>query len=402
MTQMMETRTSLISEIDALQQAGRAPDWLSALRDAGAAHFDKVGLPTTKHEEWQQTNVSALEKMGLVLTSGAESLDASDLRAFDVPDLEATTLVFLDGRYQPELSDPLEGKVIATHVPRGTDLDKPIRLLFVSSDSEAPVMNHPRVLVVVESQARASVIEQHVAVGQQTQYFTNAVTEVFVGDNAEAEHVFIEQDTPASYNISTLQIHQGRDSRFRSHTLLYGGKVVRNNVNPTLDGENGWSLLNGLYLPDGDRHMDNHMHVHHTRPHCQSRQFYTGILQDQSSGVFIGRIKVDRPAQQTDAVQSSRNLLMSDKAHAHNRPQLEIFADDVKCTHGSTTGQLDDPSIFYLRSRGISEAIARGMLIYAFANEALERIGNEPLRRYLSHAMIRQLRLGDAMTDLLE
>lgn len=444
MTQVMETNSGLLGQVEALQTSD-APAWLTELRRCGREHFESVGLPHTKMEEWQQTNVAPIGKTAWQLPEPGATVDQAALDAFAVPGLDAYSLVFVDGQFDSALSEvgntpdsvligslaealSSGGGALQAHlgqharpdsepfvalntaylddgavvrVPDGVKLDRPVHLLFVSRDTDHPTMTHPRVLVIVGDGSEAHVIEHHVALGDKP-YFTNAVTEFIVGAKAKASHYFIERDAPTAYNVSTLQIHQDTESDFHSHTVLLGGKLVRNNVNPTLAGEHVHSLLNGLYVPDGDRHMDNHMYVHHTHPNCDSRQYYTGVLRDKASGVFIGRIKVDRPAQKTDAVQSSQNLLLSDDAHAHNRPQLEIFADDVKCTHGSTTGEIDEQSVFYLRSRGVPEHVARGILVYAFANEAIDRMELEPVRQYLARLMIHHLGLGREVESVLE
>ncbi len=447
MTQIMDANTSLVGRVSAVRErVGTTPSWIDALRDRGAGAFERLGLPTTRHEEWQLTNVSALGKTDFALPEPGDPGEAAEaIEGFAIPGLEAYELVFVDGRFVPERSRvqglprgvtvmslreaisrsadvvkahlaeharPDDEPFIAlntacledgafVHVARGVALDRPILLTFFSGEHETPTMTHPRVLAIIESGASADLIEHHVGVGARM-YFANSVTEVVVGDDARASHYFIERDGRAAYNVSTLQVHQGRGSDFASHTALFGGKLVRNNVNPVLAGEHGHSLLNGLYLPDGDRLMDNHMRVHHRRPDCQSRQFYTGVLRDKATGIFIGRIVVDRPAQKTDAVQQSRNLLLSPDAHGHNRPQLEIFADDVKCTHGATIGELDDQAIFYLRSRGVPESIARGLLVYSFANEALERMAVEPVRRELARLLVEHLGLDDSVRHVLE
>ncbi len=287
------------------------------------------------------------------------------------------------------------------YVPQDVTVERAIHLLYVTTDSPTPTVSHPRTLYVVEADAKADVIEQHVGLGENV-YFSNAVTEVVVGDRANASHTFVERESKQAYNVSTLATWQGTESEFTSHSLLFGGKIVRNNCRPTIAGEEALSTLNGLYMPDDNRVVDNYMYVHHTHPNCESRQYFAGILRGQGKGVFSGRIKVERPAQKTDAVQSSKNLILSDDAQAHNRPQLEIFADDVKCTHGSTTGEIDEPSVFYLRSRGVPADVAEAMLVFAFANESLERIELEPVRQHLSHLLVKELALGDAVVGLID
>lgn len=440
MTQMAETTTSLIDQCPG--DAG-ASDWLANLRQAGAATFRELGLPGPREEAWRQTNLRPLRETDFTLAAGDDAIDPAQLQACAIPQLTGPKLVFVDGVFNAELSriDSESGVQVLSlaqaladdqpglrqhlaqyarpnadaftalntayltdgayvHVSAKCHATRPIHLLFVSTRCATPAMSHPRVLIVVEQGAKATVVEQHVG-PQQCVYFTNAVTEVVVGDQADATHYFIEQDGDEAINISTLQIHQGAQSTFASHTLLLGGGLVRNNVRPTLAGADSFSLLNGLYLPDGKRLLDNHMHVHHQQPNCESRQYYTGILRDQGRGVFVGRILVDRAAQKTDAVQESKNLLLSENAHAHNQPQLEIFADDVKCTHGSTTGELDEKAVFYLRSRGITEPVARGLMIYAFAAETLQRMKLEPVRHWLSGLLVKELGLRDDVQQVL-
>jgi Fe-S cluster assembly protein SufD len=217
------------------------------------------------------------------------------------------------------------------------------------------------------------------------------VTEIVVGANAQVNHYFIERESERAFNVATLRVEQHRDSRFNSHSVLLGGAIVRNNVNPVLDGEGCDSLLNGLYIGRNAQHMDNHMRVVHGKPNGDSRQYYRGIMDDESHGVFSGRIVVVRDAQKTDAIQSNQNLLLSPNAQVNTKPQLEIFADDVTCTHGATVGELDENAVFYLRSRGMSEDAAMGMLIYSAARESLERMKVEAVRERLTGILLERL-----------
>jgi Fe-S cluster assembly protein SufD len=413
---------------------------IEALRAAGHTHFNQVGLPTTQDEEWRQTSLAPLApiQFGHALSRPA-SVSAGELDRFAIADFDAHRLVFVDGRFVPELSDvaklprgaawttlaqpsdhlaeqieehlgfsaqPSSEPFVAInsaclhdgavlHVSSGVAMDKPVEMLFVSTDHALPSMAHPRVLVMIEAGGSCDVIEHHVSLTDGA-YLSNAVTEIHLGAEANASHYFIERDSHEAFNFSTLAVRQQTHSRFASHTVLNGGRLVRNNIHMRLEGAQCDSLLNGLYLPDGNRHMDNHMRVHHAAPNCDSRQFYTGILQQQASSVFIGRIVVDRIAQKTDAKQTNRNLLLSDDAYAHARPQLEIFADDVKCTHGATIGQLDEQAIFYLRSRGVPAERARAMLTYSFAAEALQRMNILPVRRSMEELLASRLSLDPA------
>ena len=268
-------------------------------------------------------------------------------------------------------------------VPRNTVLEKPIYLLYLSAGGERPQMTHPRNLIVVEEQAQATIVEDYVSLGGGI-FLSNAVTELVAAESSVVEHYLLEREDRQAYNISTLRIQQGRNANVASHSMLLGGALVRNNVHPVLEGEGGECLINGLFLGGGRQHMDNYMKVEHQAPHCGSRQFYNGILDEQAHGVFHGRIIVHRGAQKTDAKQTNRNLLLSDHAQIDTKPQLEIYADDVKCTHGATIGQIDEEALFYLRARGLPEPEARALLLFAFANQSLERMKSPGVRAWLS------------------
>jgi Fe-S cluster assembly protein SufD len=248
-------------------------------------------------------------------------------------------------------------------------------------------MNHPRNLIVADENSQVTVVEDYVSLGEGTT-FSNAATELVAGDNAKVAHYMIVREGDQAYNFSTLRIQQGRSANVATHSLLLSGALVRNNVHPVLAGEGSECLINGLFMANGRQHMDNYMLVEHASPHCDSRQFYNGILNGQSHGVFHGRIIVHKDAQKTDAKQTNRNLLLSDDAQIDTKPQLEIYADDVKCTHGATIGRFDDNALFYLRSRGLAEAAARHVLLLAFANECLDRMNSPQVRDQLEKLVV--------------
>ncbi len=242
-------------------------------------------------------------------------------------------------------------------------------------------MSHPRNLVVIGEGSQLSIVEDYVFLGSGTT-LSNAATELVAGDRSVVSHFRIERGHAGTHLISTLRIQQGRESNVASHSVLMGGALVRNNVHPVLAAEGGDCLINGLFAGSGRQHLDNYMLVEHASPHCGSRQFYNGILGGRSEGVFHGRIIVHKNAQHTDAKQTNRNLLLSDGARIDTKPQLEIYADDVKCTHGATIGQIEEAALFYLRSRGIDERTARRLLLMAFAGECLERMKEAAVREY--------------------
>lgn len=402
----------------AKETAGEAPKWLGELRDAGFERFCKTGFPTTHDEDWRFTNISAVARTEFALAGeSAVRLTAADLSAWRLEGA-AARLVLVDGRFAPELStvsalprgvtanslqaEILNGSAIVksqlgrylniqrdafcalntaflsdgflVHVPRGAAVEQPIHLLCIATSGTAPSMTHPRNLVVIEDEAEATIVEEYVSYGDETPAFSNAATELIAGENATVAHILIEREHLKSYNFSTLRIEQARSANVASHSLLLGGALVRNNVHPVLNGEGGECLINGLFIGGGLQLLDNYMLVEHAKPHCASRQFYNGILDGRSHGVFHGRIIVHKDAQKTDAKQTNRNLLLADGAQIDTKPQLEIYADDVKCTHGATIGQIEENALFYLRSRGISEVEARRLLLEAFAGECLDRI----------------------------
>ena len=397
--------------------AGRNLPWLRKLREDAFARFAEVGFPTTRDEDWRFTNISPIVRTQFRLPGNTlVQLPPAELKSWNIEG-SAARLVFVNGRYAPELSridalakgvavsslrEQIEGHSDSlskqlgqhasaqrdafvalntafledgayVHVRRGVVAEAPIHLLFVSSSDHTALMTHPRNLLVFEDQSQGTVVEEYVSLGGSAM-LSNSVTELVAGDDAHVSHYMIEREHEEAFNVSTLRIQQGRTANVASHSFLLGGGLVRNNVHPVLAGEGGECLINGLFVGSGKQHLDNYMHVEHASPHCASRQFYNGILDDKAHGVFHGRIVVHKDAQKTDAKQTNRNLLLSDDAQIDTKPQLEIYADDVKCTHGATIGQIDENALFYLRSRGLSEAEARQLLLLAFASECVERM----------------------------
>jgi Fe-S cluster assembly protein SufD len=405
------------------------PRWLQSLRQDAFARFSETGFPTTHDEDWRFTNVAAVASTPFDL-AGPDTVSKEQLERFGASEFTCC-LVFVNGFFSGELStlpalpkgvtvgsmaaqlrnDPasveqhlgrylnIERDAIAAlntafiedgvyvHVPRGVVVETPIYVLYVTVSGAAPAMNHPRNLIVAEESSQVTVVEDYVSLGEGIT-FSNAATELVVGDNAHVSHYMVVREGEQAYNFSTLRIQQGRHANVATHSLLLSGALVRNNVHPVLAGEGSECLINGLFMANGRQHMDNYMLVEHASPHCDSRQFYNGILSGQSHGVFHGRIIVHKDAQKTDAKQTNRNLLLSDDAQIDTKPQLEIYADDVKCTHGATIGQFDDNALFYLRSRGLAEAAARHVLLLAFANECLDRMNSPQLRDHLEKLVV--------------
>jgi Fe-S cluster assembly protein SufD len=414
--------------------AGRALPWLKKLREDAFARFCEVGFPTTRDEDWRFTNVSGIARTAFRAAGEAKVaiVDAADW----IAEGAATQLIFVNGRYVTKLSAPglPSGVTVASlreqierhpetlekhlgryadsqrdafvalntaflgdgayvHVPRGVVVEQPIVLLYLTTQENEPTMTQPHNLIVAEDASQVAVVEDYVSVGGESVAFSNAVTELVAGDNAHAQHFLIEREHVKAYNVSTLRIQQGRSANVTSHSVLVGGGLVRNNVHPVLAGEGGECLINGLFLGSGRQHLDNYMYVEHAAPHCSSRQFYNGILDGHAHGVFHGRIVVHKDAQKTDAKQTNRNLLLNDDAQIDTKPQLEIYADDVKCTHGATIGQIEENALFYLRSRGISEVEARRLLLLAFAEECLERMQAGAARKHVERLIRQYLRI---------
>jgi Fe-S cluster assembly protein SufD len=262
--------------------------------------------------------------------------------------------------------------------------------LFVATGGDRATATHPRNLIVIESNAQASVVESYVALADGA-YFTNPVTEIVAGDNAIVRHYKVERESAQAYHIAAQQLQQLRTSSVSSHNVSIGGAIVRNDVNTRLDGEGAHCTLYGLSTIHGAQHVDNHLIVDHAQPHCDSREFYKGVYDDRSRGVFSGRIIVREGAQKTDAKQTNQTLLLSRDAQVDSKPQLEIFADDVKCTHGATIGQVSEDAVFYLRSRGVSADAARNLLVYAFAREIVATIRLDSLRATLDALLFHRL-----------
>jgi Fe-S cluster assembly protein SufD len=282
-------------------------------------------------------------------------------------------------------------------IPKDVVVGLPIHLLFISTSGGKPTVSHPRNLIVAEANSQVSIVESYFGLNDGT-YFTNAVTEIVVNDNAIVDHYKLQRESMHAFHFSTLQVQQSRSSSFSTHSIALGGALVRNDVNTVLNGEGAEATLDGLYVVSGQQHVDNHTRIEHAKPHCSSRELYKGILDQKARAVFNGRIIVRPDAQKTDSKQTNKNLLLSEEALANTNPQLEIYADDVKCTHGATIGQLSTDALFYLRTRGIGLETARNLLTYAFANEITNRIKIEPLRAELEMLLFSRLPTDEKVT----
>ncbi len=433
MTQVLEQIDKYNSAFEAFvsQIADKEPDWLPRIRQEAFARFRELGFPTIKDEEWRHTNLSSLIEQDFVLDEVKEhNVVQSDLDDHFIDQLNAYRLVFVNGRFDANLSqldnlpdgvcvqslavtlatepDRLEPYLarkgsfddnpfaalntaflqdgVYIHIPNGTIVERPVHFLYYSSAIGKSTVSHPRNVIAAGRSSQAKIIESYAGKDGE-KYFTNAVTEITVGANASIEHCKLQNESNNAFHVGVSHIHQDRDSQYNNHSMAFGGVLVRNDIRAVLDSEGIHCGLNGLYLADGERHIDNHTWIDHTKPNCSSKEVYKGILTDKSSGVFKGLVHVFPDAQKTDAQQNNDTLLLSEDAQVNSLPQLEIYADDVKCSHGATTGHLDKESIFYLQARGINKKAAQALLTYAFAREVISRISIESLREKLDHIL---------------
>jgi Fe-S cluster assembly protein SufD len=426
-----EAQDSYLARFDAFaaSRAAKEPAWATDVRKAALARFQLLGFPTTRDEEWRFTPISSLVETAYRPSEPAVAT-ASQLSPFILPHIPAARVVFVNGRYSHELSslrslpqgvvvghlagvlenDPTlvessfarvapfdkhafaalntafteDGAVVS--IPANVVLAEPVHVLYYSTSS-FPMMTHPRTIIVAGESSQGTVIESYAGRDGEL-YFTNAVAEILCGENSHLNHYRVQRESLAASHISMTQIRLRRSAVFAQQNFVLGGALVRNDIGARLEDEGIECTLNGLYLGHADRLIDNHTTIDHAKPHCASHEVYKGMLDGRARGVFNGKIFVRQDAQKTDAKQTNQVLLLSDDATINTKPQLEIFADDVKCTHGATIGQLDAESLFYLRARGIGEDEARAMLVHAFASDIIDRVHLESLRQSLESVLL--------------
>ena len=438
MSEVLSLHDKLVKEFSIVESGlnGQAKSPIHAIRKQAMARFAELGFPTIRHEEWKYTNLMPVVKQDYVLTLQAVStLAKSDIEPFLIPDVEANVLVFINGSYSAALSTIVSDKgvevmplaeaftkktaVVEKHfsqyadwqndamlalntafslngayieVAKGAVIEEPFHLIFVNDSLHQNTFAPARNLIVLGANAEATVVESiHTLVSGENVGFTNVVSEVVLAENARLQHYKIQNDTTQSHFVGALHVHQEATSVLNSVVVTLSGGVVRNNLSAVLAGKAADTHFYGLYLVNGRTLVDNHTLADHAVAHCTSNELYKGIMDDRSAGVFNGKIMVRPDAQKTLAYQSNRNILMSPNATVNTKPQLEIFADDVKCSHGCTSGQLDDEALFYLRARGLDKDQARALLLYAFAGEITEKIGLEPLRERLESIIAERL-----------
>lgn len=403
---------------------GAGLPWLDRLRTAGLERFSAQGFPTIRAEAWKYTNLRSLEKIAFApATRGTLAASIDALPTVMPAGSPSHRLVFVDGRFRAELSSPgalpagveltslaaaLDGRAgwIEEHLgqigdadarpllalntafladgavlrlPRGTVVTAPIELVFVGTATEGPAVWHPRTLIVAEDNSEATVVEHHVGIGDGT-YFANGATEVVVGAGARLHHYKVQRESLNAFHLSSVTARLGRDATYDNFILTLGARLARNEVIARLDGTGVTCRLNGAYMVRGSQHCDTTTVIDHALPHGSSREVYKGVIDQTARAVFQGKIIVRPGAQKTDGYQINRALLLSDHAEIDSKPELEIYADDVKCSHGATAGELDENALFYLRARGIDKETARGLLVAAFLGEAVDEIRSEPVR----------------------
>jgi Fe-S cluster assembly protein SufD len=350
----------------------KAEPWIQALRDSAFERFAKLGFPTTREEEWRFTNVAAIARANWKVGDGSGQ---------PIPEAARQHL----GKHAPEnpftaLNTAFLDRIHLVEIPRGKVQADPVEIFYDALEGQA---NHARALIVVGPHAHCTIIETYRGTGK---YFTNAVTEIVAGDGAVIDHYKIQQESREAFHVATLQATLGRSANFSSHSISLGGSLVRNDAGATLS-EGTEATLNGLYIVNGTQHIDNHTVLDHAKPHGTSHEVYKGILDGRATAVFNGRIIVRKDAQKTDSKQTNKNLVLSNEAVINTKPELQIHADDVRCTHGATIGQLDAESMFYLQSRGIPKREARSLLTYAFAQDIVDRIKIPSLRDSLERML---------------
>ena len=431
-TELIKQEGSYLDALRALYSSQHASgiDWLDRLRNTAMERFSELGFPSVKDEEWKYTNVAPIARMDFQSASAAEDLDMAE---FDVPETRESQLVFLNGKLQKDkssvagLNDGVtavglveacrgEGDArvrehlarsadyvangftalntgfisdgVFIHIPRNIEVTQPIHLLFGSDGAER--VTYPRVLVVAEENSSVTIIESYVG-ARDAEYFTNAVVEVVLKDGAKVEHYKVQREGAGAFHVATTVAELGTNASYDATTINFGGKLSRHDVRSIMDHEGAECWVDGLYLVADSQHTDTHSVIDHRKPHCTSHQLYKGILDGKSRAVFNGKVFVRHDAQKTDAMQTNKNLLLSNEARVDTKPQLEILADDVKCAHGAAVGQIEEDELFYLETRGIHPDLGRNLLTYGFAEEVIAKIKVDSIKQQLDEAVLNRL-----------
>lgn len=395
-------------------------------RKEALSNFSRLEFPTIKDEEWKYTSIAPLLKHNFIPNFERKTISTNKIKSLLFDEMEHSLIVFVNGRYSAENSDLLnlpEGVLVGSiaeeiknnnpilhkhfgkyaeyhnhiftalstaytydgafiYVPEGKIVEEPIHIIFYTDSGKEKILTQPRNLFVAEKNSQVTIIEHYVG-NEDEIYFTNAVTEIVADENAVVDHIKLQEESKKAFHIARMEVDQERSSNFSSHLISTGADLTRNEFNAKFNAEGGECILNGLYMIDGTQLFDAHTLMDHAKPHCNSHEHYKGILDDKSRGVFNGKIIVRPDAQKTNAFQENNSILLSDEALVNTKPQLEIFADDVKCSHGATIGQMDEDAKFYLKSRGIGEEASKGILLHAFASDVITSIKIESVRNYI-------------------
>jgi len=428
MSSSTEARDAFVARFAEIERlaAANGSSWFEPRRREAMARFEALGWPTPRQEAWRYFDLAPLRRTTFRYIHDAERarVGHETLAQFQVHCLPGAQLVLVDGYFEPALSTAralpsgvwardlasalgprralLEGHLArhasfeshpfvalntallhdgaVVHVPRDVVVRDPIHVLCLSTGSRGPTVSHPRTIVILERNAQLTLVEDYVSLGTEA-HFTNPVTEIVLGEGAALDYYKLQREGKSAFHVGAIEVQQGRGSNFQSTSIAFGGSRTRNDLRCLLDGEGSSCVLNGLNVIGDSQLVDDHTSIVHARPHCTSLELYKSILDGAAEGVFNGAVFVDKEAQKTSSRQVNRNLVLSKEALMNTKPELQIYADDVKCSHGATVGELEEDALFYLRARGIDTKTARRILTYAFANDVLERIRLEPLRK---------------------
>lgn len=434
-TEIIDLKTELLADFRRRELAmnGEAKTSFHQTRQQALERFETLGFPTPRNEEWKYSNVRNLTSHTYNF-SGNHAVTSHTIDEISIPNLTGNRLYFVNGKYeaglsriispagqisilslrealeqQPELVDTyfnqltntkeeaftalntaFAGDGVFIHVPKGKVVEEPVVLYFINDARSENIGAQPRNLFIIGENAQVTLTETFLTLGE-AQTLTNIVTEIYVAEHAHVQYYKVQNDSDNAYHVGTTQVRMSDNSHFYAATVSLNGGFIRNNLNIAIDGEHCDAHMYGLYFPDGKQHIDNHTVADHRKPNSESNELYKGVLRGKSTGVFNGKIFVQEDAQKTNAFQSCKNVVLSPEATMNTKPQLEIFADDVKCSHGTTTGQLDDEALFYLRSRGISKDEAMNLLMFAFCEDVIIQIKIEPIREYLEGIITEKL-----------
>ena len=429
----MELKDKLVSSYVAFENKVDTNSEVHEIRSKALQNFEDLGFPTKKLEAWKYTSLNSVLKQDYSLFPNKEvSVELADVKKYFIHDIDTYKIIFIDGKYSSFLSETTHDKIdvclmssaltkskykavidnyfnkIAKqdnltslntafasegayiHIPKNTEVEKPIQIINFTTGSEAATMLQPRNLIVVEENSHVQIIERHQSLTSNA-VLTNSVTEIFADKRAFVDYYKIQNDENNASLVDNTFAEQKSNSVVSVHTFSFGGNITRNNLNFYQKGEYIDSILKGITIIEGKQHVDHHTLVHHIEPNCESHQDYKGIFNERSTGVFNGKVIVEKEAQKTNAYQKNNNVLVSDKATINAKPQLEIFADDVKCSHGCTIGQLDDDALFYMQQRGIPKKEGKALLMYAFANTVLESVKIPEVKQRITKIIAQKL-----------